>query len=187
MLITFGGLLGKTSPTQLLGITILEIVFFALNERIGLVLGVSDIGGSMVIHTFGAYFGLAASLILSPRDAGRSDNAAVYRSDLFAMIGTLFLWMYWPSFNAAMQVDHMRQRAVINTILSICGSCVAAFLASKQLRHDKQFSMVDIQNATLAGGVAVGAVADLMLHPVGGLIVSAHARAPPSSDPPSLG
>lgn len=34
----------------------------------------------------------------------------------------------------------------------------------------KRFDMVDIQNATLSGGVAVGAVADLMLQPYGAFI-----------------
>ena len=34
----------------------------------------------------------------------------------------------------------------------------------------QKFDMVDIQNATLSGGVAVGAVADLMIHPYGAFI-----------------
>lgn len=43
------------------------------------------------------------------------------------------------------------------------GSCVATFLLSKRLRG--HFSMVDVQNATLAGGVAVGSTCNMMLHP----------------------
>jgi len=40
----------------------LELIFYGINESIGVViLKVTDIGGSMYIHTFGAYFGLAAS------------------------------------------------------------------------------------------------------------------------------
>ena len=37
-------------------------------------------------------------------------------------------------------------------------------------RHRK-FSMVDVQNATLAGGVAVGSAADLMLEPFGAMLI----------------
>lgn len=45
----------------------------------------------MVIHTFGAFFGLAASAVITPASArGNKDNAAVYHSDLFSMIGTFF-------------------------------------------------------------------------------------------------
>ena len=34
----------------------------------------------------------------------------------------------------------------------------------------KRFEIVDIQNATLSGGVAVGAIADLMLQPYGAFL-----------------
>ena len=153
VLISFGGLIGKTSATQMLFICLCEVIFYNINENIGLKLMISDVGGSYVIHMFGAYFGLACSWYLSPKSAGqRSDNAAVYHSDLFAMIGTVFLWMFWPSFNAGPQTGMAAHRAVINTLLSLSGSCVAAFFASKILRSDKKFNMVDIQNATLAGG-----------------------------------
>jgi hypothetical protein len=61
VLISFGALLGKLSAVQVLLLSILEPFFFSINEAIGMRLGVSDIGGTMVIHCFGAVFGLAAS------------------------------------------------------------------------------------------------------------------------------
>ena len=82
-----------------------------------------------------------------------------------AMIGTIFLWMFWPSFNAALGVGNGQPRAVINTLLSIAASCVTAFLSSYALRRDKRFNMVDVQNATLAGGVAMGACCNLLILP----------------------
>ena len=39
----------------------------------------------------------------------------------------------------------------------------------------RKFSMEHIQNATLAGGVAVGATADMMITPVGALIIGSFA------------
>lgn len=49
---------------------------------------VTDIGGSLVIHAFGAYFGLAVSWVISPKKAKTSPDAgSCYHSDLFAMIG----------------------------------------------------------------------------------------------------
>jgi ammonium transporter Rh len=58
---------------------------------------------SSTIHMFGAAFGMVASLMMTPKEArGHENNAANYHSDILAMVGTIFLWMYWPSFNAAL-------------------------------------------------------------------------------------
>lgn len=62
ILITFGVVLGKISWGQLFLLATFETVFYCLNANIlEKVLHVNDIGGSMGIHTFGAFFGLAAS------------------------------------------------------------------------------------------------------------------------------
>ena len=65
------------------------------------------------------------------------------------MIGTLFLWMFWPSFNGALCVSNAQERAIVNTLLSMCGSCVVAFIASHVFRREKKFHMVDMQNHAL--------------------------------------
>jgi ammonium transporter Rh len=96
VLITFGVLLGKVNPQQMLFCAIFETILYSLNERIGAQITASDIGGTMTIHMFGAFFGFGASWMLTPRGAnGHENNAANYHSDTMAMIGTIFLWMYW--------------------------------------------------------------------------------------------
>lgn len=47
---------------------------------------VSDIGASMLVHVFGAYFGLAVSFMLR-RDHTSDKEGPTYTSDTFAMIG----------------------------------------------------------------------------------------------------
>lgn len=87
--------------------------------------------------------------------------------------GTLFLWLCWPAFNAAdfSQSDEEQLRALVNTYLSLTASTVATFCISVMVTPQKKFDMVHIQNSTLAGGVAVGAVANLMIHPFGAILI----------------
>lgn len=180
VLISFGAVLGKTSPTQLLVMAILEVLFAQLNEYIGVdKLHVRDLGESMFIHMFGAYFGLAVARVLHNPEVEESEKeGSVYHSDLFAMIGTLFLWIYWPTFNGGFaDDDQQKERAYLNTFLSLCASSVVAFALSSLLDKKGRFDMVHIQNATLAGGVAVGASAAMPMEPFGAMAVGCVAGA----------
>ncbi|XP_048791323.1 ammonium transporter Rh type A [Lagopus muta] len=167
-LISFGAVLGKTNPVQMLLLTFLEITVFAVNEYLVTeIFKATDIGASMTIHAFGAYFGLAVTLILyRPGLKNKHENEeSTYHSDIFAMIGTLFLWLFWPSFNSAIADLGDKIKIIINTYYALAACAVTTFALSSLLDQRGKFSMVLIQNATLAGGVAVGTCADLTIHP----------------------
>lgn len=74
-------------------------------------------------------------------------------------LGTIFLWLFWPSFNSASLKGDDQQRATINTLLSIAASCVISFAVSAFVSKKNKFNMVHVQNSTLAGGVAIGTAA----------------------------
>jgi len=169
ILISFGALLGRTSPAQTLHLALLETVFATGNASLATHLRASDAGGSMVIHVFGAAFGLAFAAAFgdAPRAApgGEAKLGTTRHNGTFAMIGTVFLFCFWPSFNAALLEDPSAGRAIINTTLAIAGSNVVAFALSRALHAGAAFDMDHVQNATLAGGVAIGAACDMILNP----------------------
>ncbi|XP_075763124.1 ammonium transporter Rh type B isoform X1 [Pelodiscus sinensis] len=174
VLISFGAVLGKTSPVQLLLMALFEVTLFGINEYILLsLIGAKDAGGSMTIHTFGAYFGLMVSRVLyRPQlDKSKQREGSVYHSDLFAMIGTIYLWLFWPSFNSAITAHGDDQlRTVMNTYFSLAASTLATFAISALVNEEGKLDMVHIQNAALAGGVVVGTSAEMMLTPFGAMI-----------------
>ncbi|KAM9840616.1 ammonium transporter Rh type A [Aulostomus maculatus] len=175
VLISFGAVLGKTSPVQLLIMTVLEITIFSINEHlVAEIMKANDVGASMIIHAYGAYFGLAVARVLYRPGLrnGHENDGSVYHSDLFAMIGTVFLWMFWPSFNSAIATTGFVQlTAVINTYLSLAACVVSAYAISSLVEHRGKLDMVHIQNATLAGGVAVGTCADMAIGPFGAMLI----------------
>ncbi|XP_047560574.1 ammonium transporter Rh type B [Lutra lutra] len=173
VLISFGAVLGRTGPAQLLLMTLLETVLFGINEFVLLsLLGVKDAGGSMTIHTFGAYFGLVLSRVLYRPQLEKSKHrqGSIYHSDLFAMIGTIFLWVFWPSFNSAPTVlGDGQHRTALNTYYSLTASTLSTFALSALVGEHGRLDMVHIQNAALAGGVVVGTAGEMMLTPFGAL------------------
>ena len=62
VLISFGVVLGVTTPLQLAVMTVLEIIIFVFNEVIGRdYIGAVDAGDTIFVHIFGAYFGLTVA------------------------------------------------------------------------------------------------------------------------------
>ncbi|XP_058516413.1 ammonium transporter Rh type B isoform X2 [Ochotona princeps] len=173
LLISLGAVLGRTGPAQLLLMALLEVALFGLNEFVLLcLLEVRDAGGSMTIHSFGAYFGLVLSRVLYKPHLEKSKHrqGSVYHSDLFAMIGTMFLWIFWPSFNSALTSRGAGQpRTALNTYYSLTASTLSTFALSALVEEDGRLDMVHVQNAALAGGVVVGTASEMMLTPFGAL------------------
>ncbi|TRY87255.1 hypothetical protein DNTS_031756 [Danionella cerebrum] len=151
-LIAYGAVLGKVSPVQLLVMTLFGVTLFAVEEYIILnIIHAKDAGGSMVIHTFGAYYGLSISWVLYRPDLDKSKhlNGSVYHSDVFAMIGTLFLWMFWPSFNSAI-ADHGdgQHRAAINTYLALASTVLTTVAISSLFEKTGKLDMVSLIHCT---------------------------------------
>jgi ammonium transporter Rh len=77
------------------------------------------------------------------------------------MLGSMVLWLFWPSFcSATVPMDQMPQ-TVVNTVLALSGATLGTFLLSALLRHGKT-SIGDMANAALAGGVAIGATCNVV-------------------------
>jgi ammonium transporter Rh len=84
-------------------------------------------------------------------------------SDRFSMLGSMVLWMFWPSFCAALVAPEKIAFTVINVVLALCGATLATYFSTTALRKGK-ISIADIANASLAGGVAIGSTCDFASH-----------------------
>lgn len=164
ILVAFGAVLGKTSASQLIFIALFGVVAQAVNEYINVhCIKAPDVGRSVYVHFFGAVFGLAISKALHLSGVKSIKQASVYHSDLFSLIGTIFLFAYYPSFNGILAHSKIEQdKAIVNTFAAISASCVVTFAISS-LGSKGKFNVYHIQHATLAGGIAVGSVADLSI------------------------
>jgi len=168
LLICAGAVLGRLKMHQYLLLGFLFIPFYALNEWIilggglGLISGkVADTGGSIVIHAFGAIFGLAVAATMTTQREYATAIECDDTSDRYSLLGSMVLWVFWPSFCAALVAPAAVPQTAVNVILALCGSTLATYFASVKLRG--KISAADIANATLAGGVAIGSTCDLAL------------------------
>lgn len=167
-LISFGAVLGRTTIPQLLAMAFLEVICYTFNEGRMNAMGVADVGGSVQIFTFGAYFGLAASLVClaGGRDEHKSNryNKSSDYTNALSMLGTLFMFVYFPSFNAAAANSQASMtRSVVNTYLSLTTSVITTIFLEMYLHF--KIHPWKVQRATLAGGIVIGSVANMTFTP----------------------
>ena len=160
-LIAMGAVLGRLRVYQYALLGLLIVPAYMLNEwlvldgGLGITKGFVDAAGSITIHTFGAYFGIGLAFILSNAKHREVPIESDATSDRFGMLGSMVLWIFWPSFCSAVVPEMQFQQTVINTVLALCGATLCTYLTGLILR--KKISIADICNASLAGGVAIGA------------------------------
>lgn len=170
LLIAAGAVLGRMKMHQYIILGLLFVPFYMLNEwlvlhgGLGLIEAgtVVDTGGSIVIHAFGAIFGLGVALTMTSKQDFDEPIESDSSSDRFSMLGSMALWVFWPSFCAALVPPDMMPRTIVNVILALCASTLATFVTSVSIR--KKISIADIANAALAGGVAIGSTCDTATH-----------------------
>lgn len=166
-LIAMGAVLGRLRVFQYALLTLLLVPLYALNEYLvldngaGLTKGFQDSAGSIVIHAFGAYFGLAASLVLTTTAQRSQPIESDPTSDRFAMLGSMVLWLFWPSFATAIVPFEQMPQTIVNTVLALSGATLSTYFLSTHFHHGKT-SMVDMANAALAGGVSIGSTCNLV-------------------------
>jgi ammonium transporter Rh len=166
-LIAMGAVLGRLRVFQYALLALLVVPLYLLNEWIvlddafGYTTGFKDTAGSIVIHAFGAYFGLSASIVLTTVYQRSKPIESDHTSDRFAMLGSMVLWLFWPSFATALVPLENMPQTVVNTLLALSGATIATYFLSSKL-HNGKTSMVDMANAVLAGGVGIGSVCDIV-------------------------
>jgi ammonium transporter Rh len=166
LLICAGAILGRLKMHQYLLLGLLFVPCYAFNEWILLSGGLGmipqghflDTGGSIVIHAFGALFGIGVAYSMTTRKEYETPVVSDNTSDRFSLLGSMVLWIFWPSFCSALVAVKDIPMTIVNVIFALCGSTIATYIASLKLRG--KISAADIANAALAGGVAIGSTCD---------------------------
>jgi ammonium transporter Rh len=89
-------------------------------------------------------------------------------SDRYSILGSMVLWVFWPSFCSALVPVEAIPHTVVNVFLALCGSTLITYILSFTIRG--KINIADIANAALAGGVAIGSTCDFASHPTAILI-----------------
>ncbi|KAG5187042.1 hypothetical protein JKP88DRAFT_288384 [Tribonema minus] len=137
----------------------LQTPVYALNQHLVIqTLGPLDMGGTIVVHAFGCYYGLAASVTLSRHQheygEGNPKLSLSHMSDVVSMAAA-------AQFLSITTTAAAQFLSIANTVLALLGSTLSAFAASSYLGG--KLSAIAVQNATLAGDCYAAVSADVAI------------------------
>ncbi|MCA1761035.1 MAG: ammonium transporter, partial [Bacteroidales bacterium] len=141
-------------------------------------LGFLDFAGSTLVHSVGAWVGLAGAIVLGPRLGKyvKGKAKAIPGHNLtFGALGVFILWFGWFGFNAGSQLGAAGNdntlalgHIVLTTNLAAAGGAMAALFTS-WIKYKRPALSLAL-NGALAGLVAITAGADIV-SPGGALII----------------
>lgn len=126
-------------------------------------LGFIDFAGSTVVHSVGAWVGLASVMLIGPRIGKfNADGTANYfqPSNLpLSYLGTFILLFGWFGFNcgSSLSVNSDMAAIAVKTLLSGCFGGLGGMFVSWMFGSDKLPKAEDIANGVLGGLVAITA------------------------------
>lgn len=138
-----------------------------------------DFAGSTVVHSVGAWVGLAGAVVLGPRIGKYGKNGEVKvipgHNLNFGALGVFILWFGWFGFNGGSQLAMAGEDNAIavssiflNTNIAAAAGAMAA-MAVTWIRHKKPGLSISL-NGALAGLVAITAGCDIVT-PDGALFI----------------
>ncbi|NJN22973.1 MAG: ammonium transporter [Leptolyngbya sp. RL_3_1] len=135
-------------------------------ENIGFV----DFAGSTVVHSVGAWFGLAVVLVVGARQgrfSSKGQSNRIQGSNLpFSVLGAMLLWFGWIGFNggSTLALNDQVPGIVVNTVMAgVAGMLTATILNVFQRQVVEVEQLV---NGSLAGLVAVTACCHVINEPL---------------------
>lgn len=139
-------------------------------------LGFVDFAGSTVVHSLGAWVGLAGALVLGPRLGRFNDDGTANdipgHSLVLGVIGVLILWFGWFGFNGGSELaaNDAVPGIILNTMLAAAAGGAICFLITSTL--NPIVSVEKLINGVIGGLVAVTAGAGV-LEPWSAVIIGA--------------
>ncbi len=143
-------------------------------------LGFQDFAGSTLVHSVGAWVGLAGAMVLGPR-IGKYDNGKVRaipgHNLMLGALGVFILWFGWFGFNAGSQLGAAGEgnavaigHIAVTTNLSAAAGALAAMITA--WARFKRPTLSLSLNGALAGLVAITAGCDVV-NPAGAVMIGA--------------
>jgi len=125
--------------------------------------GFIDFAGSTVVHSVGAWLGLAGAMLLGPRIGRFDDNGEPQELPghnlLMTTLGVFILWFGWFGFNggSTLVADESVARVLVNTSLAAAAGGAVIFILSALLHGNVQVEKA--LNGILGGlvGITAGA------------------------------
>ncbi|PWE00827.1 ammonium transporter [Marinilabilia rubra] len=143
-------------------------------------LGFIDFAGSTIVHSVGAWVGLAGAIIIGPRigkyDKDGKAKAIPGHNIGFGALGVFILWFGWFGFNAGSELAATGEstsaiaRIALTTNLSAAAGAIMAMFVS-WIRYKRPTLSLSL-NGALAGLVAITA-GTAAVSPLGALVIGA--------------